>query len=103
MASSRDTRNGPDWRDVAASMEQMVGEYGEEIEIVLRPSIVKRQPSISVEVRAALRAYPGQDPEHLASVKSDMLTTRATGFEMVLLLLLYDLDSKLTAMKGSSE
>lgn len=92
MASSRDTRNGPDWRDVAQAAEYMEKTLG--CVIVIRGVMRTLTKPASIvwiaEAYRELREIGVVKPWASASVS--MLTRGAGGTDAALLLLLYELD-----------
>lgn len=97
MASNRDTSNGPDWKDVARAMEAWAEDWNSHVVITVEQVTRKSQPILRLIAKAPCRYDENGEVVLWVSVSVDMHTTRATGFEAALLLLLYDLDAKALA------
>lgn len=92
LASSRDTSNGPDWRDVAQAflyLEKLTGG-----KVSLRAELRPTSPQDSIVWIADLwlENLVNGGPKHLGSASVSMLTRGGGGTDAALLLLAYELD-----------
>jgi len=92
LPSSRDTSNGPDWRDVAAAAKHFEQEWEAHIVVELQWRTVSSQPHIVWIASAIEMGKPKAEAALLGSASVSMLTRGAGGTDAALLLLLYELD-----------
>jgi hypothetical protein len=63
LASSRDTSNGPDWKDVATSLAHYEDEWQATVELIMRPTLNHGQRDMQVVLTAApIWAVNGEVP-----------------------------------------
>lgn len=92
MASSRDTRNGPDWKDVASAAQGFERATGWWIRIRADLRLRGSQPHIVWIAEATELIPPRGVAPRSASASVSMLTSGVGGTDAALLLLLYELD-----------
>lgn len=95
MASSRDSSNGPDWKDVASAAYHFESVWEGTVEIVGRVSGATRQPSLYWTAVLCRRNQETGEVERLDLASVSMLTRGSGDTNAALLLLLYELDKEL--------
>lgn len=95
MPSARDTKNGPDWKDLASVMESL--EADQEAVVTIGLALRRWENHLGFTMTALLTAAVPVvlDPPVLASASVSFPGNGATDFEAALLSLLYALDHEL--------
>ena len=92
LASSRDTSNGPDWRDVAQAMLNYEHFNGCQIEVAVTALKGTKTPDLCVIARSLKDNEDGLGVIVLASASVRALQTQYRSMDAVILKCLYDLD-----------
>lgn len=92
MASSRDTSNGPDWRDVARAALEFSNLWQGVVTIHLRPYGTQNAPKMTVVASLWADQKSVGVAKPLASASVNLPGTGGGDFDAVALLALYELD-----------
>lgn len=100
MASSRDTRNGPDWQDVAAAMENYKLFTGVEFVVELTSAAGAQSAGLFVTAHAYEKGKRALGARPLASASVSCRQAMFVSLEAVVMKALFDLDVALYQVNG---
>lgn len=92
MALSRDTRNGPDWTDLALLMTELEILHRSTVKVVISPAGVGVSSAMDVEAFAVRDGHQGTEVGYSVSVKYRAAPARPGQMPAMMLRLLYELD-----------
>jgi hypothetical protein len=92
LASSRDTRNGPDWRDVAQAILNYQGFWCARCEIVVTAEHGTKTGDLIVTARALKDSDTAPGPVVLASASVSARSQNYVSLESVVMKALFDCD-----------
>jgi len=94
LASSRDTQNGPDWKDVARALLDFERTLDCSISVTVKAAGSFRTPLLLMQAAAWGHATDSQEAKLLASASVSMPGAGAGDIAAALLLLGYELDKE---------
>lgn len=94
MASSRDTLNGPDWRDVAAAVDQFQEDWGGFVALTISLSGKGKFRTLTILATVSERPVSLADRQPSASASVNSKAFGAGDFSQALLSALYELDKE---------
>ena len=97
MASSRDTSNGPDWKDIAAALQAFQSQEELDLTVILRAVGTENRPDLEVEVQARPKLIWKQEAAPWDYVKLTCSATQRKTLEAALLAALYQLDFRIAS------
>lgn len=95
MASSRNTSNGPDWKDVVRAANEYAREWGGVVTIVLSPYGSDKLPAMTVIARLYADQTAAMGAKPLASASVSLNGGAGGALSAAALSALYELDKEL--------
>jgi len=95
LASSRETSNGPDWRDVHTSLQYLQEDHNCTIVLSVGPCGTKMKPDLHLWVTATKEDTETGVPQPLLSVNSRFTRMNVQTLEAAIMSLVHQLDYEL--------
>jgi len=95
LASSRDSSNTPDWKDLAEILNSFQNQNKLTVEVTILPVVTGTTCDLSLSLRWGDVGAGREDWPHQNLLRATCLGTNRKGLESAILALLYQLDFKL--------